>query len=132
MGSYKINPDIAFVVDVTHGISPYVKETDGFELESGAAIGVGPNLHNKLTEKLINIANENKIKHTIEVCAGNSGTDAWPIQISRSGIPTMLVSVPIRYMHTSVETANQKDIEAAVDLICTMIERGDYNAQDAM
>jgi len=122
VGAYNINPDIAIVVDVTHGTSPYTNKSEGFDLGSGAIIGVGPNLHHGLSQKIINIAKNNNIPYEIEVCAGNSGTNAWPIQISKKGIPCILLSVPQRYMHTSVETVKIDDIKTVIDVICTFIQ----------
>jgi len=124
VGAYMLEPDCAIVIDVTHGISPYTTSTEGFELGSGVAIAVGPNLHPELTEKIIKVVEDNNIPHTIEVCAGHSGTDAWQIQITKKGIPCILVSTPLRYMHTSVETVQMSDIEAVIKTICTLIEGG--------
>ncbi len=124
VGAYKIEPDCAIIIDVTHGVSPYTTSTEGFELGSGVAIAVGPNLHPELTQKMIDVAENNKIPYTIEVCAGHSGTDAWQIQISKKGIPCILVSTPLRYMHTSVETVQMSDIDAVINIICKLIEGG--------
>lgn len=124
VGAYKIEPDCAIIIDVTHGVSPYTTSTEGFELGSGVAIAVGPNLHPELTQKMIDVAENNNIPYTIEVCAGHSGTDAWQIQISKKGIPCILVSTPLRYMHTSVETVQMSDIDAVINTICTLIEGG--------
>lgn len=124
IGAYKIEPDCAIIIDVTHGISPYTTSAEGFELGSGVAIAVGPNLHPELTEKIINIAKSNNIPYTIEVCAGHSGTDAWQVQITKKGISCILLSAPLRYMHTSVETVQMSDINAVINTICTFIEGG--------
>jgi endoglucanase len=122
VGAYSAEPDFAVVVDVTHGRSPYVDEQDGFLLESGAAIGVGPNLHRGLTKRLMACADARNIPYTVEVCPGDSGTDAGPIQISRQGVPCVLASIPLRYMHTGVETVSVGDIEKTIDLICAFVE----------
>lgn len=125
VASYSINPDAAIVIDVTHGISPYTDNSgSAFPLGSGVAIGVGPNLHPKLSNALIDTAKKHDIPHVIEVCAGNSGTDAWAIQITKKGIPCGLLSVPLRYMHTQVETVSMSDIEAVVSTVCSAIEEG--------
>lgn len=125
VASYSINPDAAIVIDVTHGISPYTESSsNAFPLGCGVAVGVGPNLHPSLSKALIDTAKKHEIPHVIEVCAGNSGTDAWAIQITKKGIPCALVSVPLRYMHTQVETVCMSDIEAVASTICSTIEEG--------
>lgn len=118
------NPDIAIIVDVTFGISPYNDDEHGFEVGDGITIAVGPNLDRKHTNKLIKMCDENNIPYKKEVCSGHTGTDAWPIQISCEGVRCILVSVPIKYMHTTVELANKSDIENAINAICLALEGG--------
>ena len=60
---------------------------------------------------LIDVAKNEKIDHQIDVESGHTGTNAWAIQVEREGIACMLLSIPLRYMHTTVETLNIKDIE---------------------
>ncbi len=105
-----INPDIGIAVDVTfdngrHG------DTDGDnEIGKGPVICVGPNIHPKVRKRLMKVGEEYNIPYQIEVEAGPTGTDAWDIQVSGSGVPTLLISIPIKYMHTAVELVNMKDI----------------------
>lgn len=128
-GADEIQPDLAIAVDVTHGLTPSVKKEDGaFETGGGAIICRGPSLDYDLTNKLIDIAEKKSIKYDIEVAAGNSGTDAWAIQTAGSGVRTMLVSIPLKYMHTTVETIDVLDVEAVADLICEFLLGGDFNA----
>ncbi len=125
VGAYRIDPDCAIVIDVTHGTSPYTGSTDiTFALGSGVPVAVGPNLHPRLTGKLIGTAKEKGIPYTVEVSGGSSGTDAWVIQVAKSGIPSAVLSAPLRYMHTQVETVCLDDVDAIVDLICTATEEG--------
>ena len=63
------------------------------------------------------MAKENNIKFEIEVAEGSSGTNAWLMQTCRQGVPCVLISIPLRYMHTSVETVLIKDIEETGKLI---------------
>ncbi|HAA43099.1 MAG TPA: aminopeptidase, partial [Ruminiclostridium sp.] len=70
---------------------------------------------------LIDIAKEENIPYQIEPSPGNTGTDAWAIQVSRSGIPTVLVSVPLKYMHTTVETLHLNDIKYSGKLVLKFI-----------
>lgn len=123
-GTERIKPDIAIIVDVTFGISPYNDDEHGFETDKGITVAVGPNLNRQLSEKFISNCNSRNIFTEKEVCGGNTGTDAWPIQIMNEGVQCILVSVPIKYMHTTVETASTNDIDDAVDAICSAIEGG--------
>jgi len=116
-GTFKIQPDYAIAVDVTHGKTPDGPSEGVFELGSGAAIGMGPNFHRPLTRALIKTAKANDIKYSLEVMEGNTGTNAWTIQIVACGVATALISIPVRYMHTPVETVSLSDIEAAANLI---------------
>lgn len=118
--SYGINPDIAIAIDVTHAITPD-NSAGAFEAGCGAVIAVGPNLHPKLTDKLFETAKKYGIKTETEVEAGDTGTDAWEIQTARAGIPTALLSIPLKYMHTSVETLNISDVKAVSKLLVKFI-----------
>jgi len=124
-----INPDIAVAIDVTHGITPD-NSKNAFELSSGVAISVGPNIHPKLSKKLISLAKENDIKHLIEVEGGDTGTDAWLLQVAGDGIPTALLSFPLRYMHTTVETISKDDIDSLVNLLKVFIKNLDESMED--
>ena len=115
---YEINPDYALVVDVTHATTPGTDKSNTFDAGSGAAIGIGPNMSKKLSDMLISIAKDKKIPSTIEVCPSDSGTNAWTLQTAREGIATALLSIPLKYMHTPVETVKISDIEAVSKLIC--------------
>lgn len=119
--SYGIMPDMAVAMDVTHGITPD-NDKNAFELGSGAVISRGPNLHPKITERLVETARAKNIKYSIDVDGGCTGTDAWEIQVSGAGIPTALISIPLRYMHTSVETLDLRDVSAASELLTEFIK----------
>ncbi len=114
--SYEINPDMAIAIDVCHGITPD-NSYNAFETGSGTVISKGPNIHPKISKKLIDIAKEKEIKYSIDVDGGDTGTDAWAIQVARSGIATGLLSIPLKYMHTSVETVSLFDLEETKKLI---------------
>ncbi len=114
--TYGINPDIAIAIDVCHGITPD-NSKDAYEVGEGCVITVGPNIHPKISDRLISTAKANDIKHQIEVEGGNTGTDAWVMQVVGEGIPTVLLSVPLKYMHTTVETISVPDAEAVANLL---------------
>lgn len=119
--AYSIKPDIAIAVDVCHGITPD-NSRDAFEVGSGVIIDVGPNIHPKISNRLISTAKEYNIEHEIEVEGGNTGTDAWVMQVVGEGIPTGLLSVPLKYMHTSVETIAVSDVKAVSDLLTFFLQ----------
>lgn len=116
--------DIAIVIDVTFGLSPYTDDEHGFEVGGGITVAVGPNLDKKLTNLFIRVCEANNIPYKKEVCSDHTGTDAWPIQIACEGIRCVLVSIPVKYMHTTVETANKSDVENAINAICLALEGG--------
>lgn len=107
---YNINPDVAIVLDTCHGESPEMGKSEAFTLGKGPAIGIGPNMHRKLSNHIIDLAKSEKILYQIDVEPGDSGTEAWVIQVSRVGIPTALVSIPVKYMHTAIETVHLEDV----------------------
>ncbi len=115
--AYGLKPDLAIVVDVTFGDSPGLKEGSYFELGKGPTLAVGPNLHPILTGKIEETARANYLPCQKEPIPGSSSTDAWAFQVSRAGIPTALLSVPLRYMHTPVEMVDLEDIIACGKII---------------
>ena len=116
-----IRPDVAIAIDVTHGITPDNSDY-AFEVGSGTAISVGPNIHPLLAKVLLDTAKKHCIKYSIEACGGETGTDAWEIQTARGGgVPTALLSIPLKYMHTSVETLAVSDVKATAKLLAAYI-----------
>lgn len=108
-------PDAAIVVDAGFGISQ--NSDEGFELGSGAIVSVGPNLHPKLTDMILECAKEEKLGVEIDVEGGNTGTDAWEVQVSGNGVPTALISFPLRYMHSTYEAVDANDVNTIAKLI---------------
>jgi endoglucanase len=124
--AFEVRPDLAVAVDVTHATdAPGVdeKELGSHALGSGPAIGRGSTLSPKVFELLVEAAGEAGIEHTIAATGRGTSTDADAIQMSRSGIPTGLVSIPLRYMHSPVEMVDLADVEAAVELLATFAAR---------
>lgn len=122
VAAYSLRPDIALVVDVTHAKTPDGREVP-CECGKGAAIGIGPNMNSALTRELLVLAEERGIAHQPEaVPGGNSGTNAHAIQVSRAGVATALVSLPLKYMHTPVETVSRDDMTACVELLVAYVE----------
>lgn len=108
-----IAPDIAIALDVTFAPQNGVPADSASEIGGGPAIGLGVNFHPKLYERLIDTAKRHEIKYQVDVIPMRSGTDAWSIQTALEGIPTALLSIPIRNMHSVNETLDLKDIERA-------------------
>jgi putative aminopeptidase FrvX len=118
--AFSLQPDAAIVVDVTHatdapGID--VKEAGKHDLGSGPVISRGSTLNDGVFELLHETGEAEKIPFTVEASGRNTGTDADAVHISRGGVPTGLVSIPIRYMHSPVELVQLEDVHAAARLI---------------
>ncbi|MBR4158028.1 MAG: M20/M25/M40 family metallo-hydrolase [Oscillospiraceae bacterium] len=122
-GTFAMDPDYAVAVDVTHAHTPDAKKSETLEMCGGAAIGVGPNMNHNITNALIGIAKENNWPYQIEVMRGSSGTDGWEIQISREGVSTAVVSLPLRYMHTPVEVIDVEDAENIIRLLAELVRK---------
>ncbi|MGI6777761.1 MAG: M42 family metallopeptidase [Acetivibrionales bacterium] len=119
--TYNIKPDIAIVIDACHGDMPDASKDETYKLGKGPAIGVGPNLHKAYTRTAIDIAKDENIPFQIDVEPGNTGTEAWAIQVSRAGVPVVLFSIPVRYMHTPVETVHLDDIKRTAKLTARFV-----------
>jgi endoglucanase len=124
--AFKARPDLAVAVDVTHATdAPGVdeKEVGSHPLGSGPAIGRGSTLSPKVFELLVETAEAEGIEHSISASGRGTSTDADVLQISRSGIPTGVVSIPLRYMHSPVEMVDLRDVEATVELLTAFAAR---------
>jgi putative aminopeptidase FrvX len=124
--AFALEPDLAIVVDVTFAtdqpgieLGPMTKHPLG----SGPVIARGTTLHPVVTELLYDVAVENEFPHTVESMGRATGTDADAVHVSRTGVPTGIVSVPLRYMHSPVELASLADIQVAAELIAAFAKR---------
>lgn len=118
--AYEINPQVAVTVDVGHSIDyPGVdKKKHGEQaISKGPVICRGSHINPLVFEMLVETAVEKQIPYQLEVAGGGTGTDNDAIQLSRSGVATGLVSVPIRYMHTPCELLHLGDLENTVRLL---------------
>lgn len=127
VSTYRIYPDIGVAVDVCHGNMADVPEEETQRLGKGPALALGPNIHPKLYERLKSIAEEYRIPYQLNPEPSATGTDAWAMQITREGIPTALISIPLRYMHTTVETLSLEDIKLSGRLMALFISSLDEN-----
>jgi len=108
--AFGIAPDVAVAIDVGFGAMPGISEMDAIDMGGGPAIALGPTAHPLVHDKLVQVAKAQEIPYQIDPIPGASGTDTWAIQVAREGIPAGLISIPLRYMHTSVETLAVKDV----------------------
>jgi endoglucanase len=121
--AYQINPSLAVIVDVTFAASPGSPAHRTFPLAKGPTLGWGANIHPALFEQFKALAEQLEIPAALEVLPGHSGTDAYAIQVVRAGIPSIVIGIPLRYMHTPVEIISLKDIRRAGRLIAEFIAR---------
>jgi putative aminopeptidase FrvX len=128
--AHALAPDVAIVVDVGHetdapGVEP--KEIGEHAFGSGAILERGSILNPAVFEALHAAGEAEKVPFTVAASAGRTGTDADAIHFSRAGIPTALVGLPLRYMHSAVEMVQLSDVDAAAKLIaafCMALEPG--------
>ncbi len=124
MATHRIHPDVAIVLDVTHGT-----ETPGIDpsVHGAVKLGGGPSVthgtcnHPLLVQRLMKVANARKIPLQHESSSRYSGTDTDVIFTVRGGIPSALVSLPLRYMHSIVEMCDLKDVERVIDLLVAFV-----------
>ncbi|MEE1155559.1 MAG: M20/M25/M40 family metallo-hydrolase [Acutalibacteraceae bacterium] len=123
--SFSISPKCAIVVDVSFATQPSVPSEKCGVMSKGPMIGIAPILNKDIFAYLKNIAENNNIPYQIEVMNSTTGTNADAITISKGGVPTGLVSIPLRNMHTQAEVVDMQDIDNSAQLIATFIkERG--------
>ncbi len=123
VATYRIYPDAAICLDVTHSKTSGTRYHEDVRLGKGTVITLGPILNRDLTNRLIKLANELKIPYQFEVNDRSTGTNTDVITLTREGVPTALVSVPLRYMHTPSEVVHPKDVKATIDLLKAAVER---------
>jgi tetrahedral aminopeptidase len=124
--AYSNKPDAAIAIDVIPcSDQPEIpKERFGeTKLSLGPVITKGVRTNNKMAAELIDTAKKKKIPYQVDVDYGHTWTDADPISQVRGGIPIGVVSVPTRYLHSSVETLSLKDIDLTVDLLVEYISK---------
>ncbi len=119
--AYAVKPDLAIALDVTFASQPGVDADTASEIGGGPVISLGPNFHTKLVEQIKETARQGELKFQEDTIPGASGTDAWSIQVAREGIPTALLGIAIRNMHSPIETLDLKDITRTGHLMAQFI-----------
>jgi len=118
MIAHRLNPDLAVAFDVTHATdSPSISATQHGQVQMGEGPTVthGTSNHPKVVERLMAVAEEHDIPLQHEPSSRRTGTDTDYIFKTRSGIPSALVSVPLRYMHSTVEVVDLGDVEQCIE-----------------
>jgi putative aminopeptidase FrvX len=126
--AFGVDPKVGIAVDVTHATDhPDMdkRRVGDIKLGGGPAICRGANINPVVERLLIQVAEEEKIPYQIEGEPGGTGTDANAIQLTRSGVATGLIGIPLRYMHTAVEVVSLKDVENVSKLLAAFIKRLD-------
>lgn len=120
--AFSVEPDEAVAVDVSFASQRGVAEYESGKLGGGGMICISPVLSRKMSYRLISLAKEKDIPFQLEVTGSLTGTNADKISIVKSGIPTAVVSVPQRNMHTGAEIVSLDDIENTARLIYEYIK----------
>ncbi|NLE26375.1 MAG: M42 family metallopeptidase [Clostridiaceae bacterium] len=108
--TYNIKADLGIVIDVCHGDMPDAPSDEAFPLGKGVAVAIGPIISRKHAKACIKLAKEENISYQIDPEAGDTGTEAAVHAVAREGIPVILLSIPSKYMHTSVEMVSVNDV----------------------
>ena len=119
--AFGLRPDLAIAVDVTFAKGPGANDWQTFPLGKGPTIALGPNIHPFVHKKLKELAEKLEIPHAVEVLPRHSGTDGFALQVSAEGVPTAVIGLPLRYMHTPVEMVAYKDIQRTGRLIAEFV-----------
>lgn len=130
--AFQLRPQLAVAVDVTWGRSTGTPDHKTFPLGKGPTLGLGPNIHPGLHGTFKEVADNLEIPYAVEVMPRHSGTDAYALQVAAEGIPTMVVSIPLRYMHTPVEVVALKDIRRTAHLLSEFIAHLDSDYMEKL
>ncbi len=128
--AYGVAPDLGIAIDVGFGQQPGVSDSDSVPMGKGPVVAIGPNIHPGMLKRLEEVAKAVEIPYAVEAAPGSTGTDAWALQVAREGVPTCLLSIPIRNMHTPVETASLKDVTRTGRLLALFIAALDDSFMD--
>lgn len=130
--AFQLRPSLAVAVDVTFAASPGSPKHKTFPLGEGPTLGWGPNIHPALHKSFKELAERLEVPYCTEIMPRHSGTDAIALQVAAEGIPSMVVSIPLRYMHTPVEIVSMKDITRAGRLLAEFIAQLDEHSMDQL
>lgn len=120
MISRRLKPDLAICTDVTHDTqSPMYnkKESGNLKCGLGPVVCYGPAVQNNVLKQIIDVANKKKIPFQRQAVSRSTGTDTDSFAYSAEGVASALISLPLKYMHTTVETVHKDDVENVIQLI---------------
>lgn len=120
MIAHTIQPNCAIITDVAHDTTtPMIdKIIEGdYKCGAGPILAIGPAVHNKLLNFIMDTADKNKIPYQVEPASRATGTDTDAFAYTAGGIPSALISLPLRYMHTTVEMVAKDDVENVIKLM---------------
>lgn len=120
MMAHTIKPHVAIITDVCHDSStPMInKNLEGdIRVGRGPSLTKGPAVHNTLLKLVMDTADKHKLPFQRDVVSRSTGTDTDAFAYSNGGVPSCLISLPLRYMHTTVESAHRDDVENVIKLI---------------
>ena len=120
---FEIRPQLAIAIDVTFAKGPGASDHRTYGLGKGPTLGWGPNVHPGLFRSFKEIADDLDMPYQVETMPLHSGTDAFAMQVVAEGIPTIVLGLPLRYMHTPVEAVVLKDIARCGRLMAEFITR---------
>jgi putative aminopeptidase FrvX len=116
----RIKPDIAIITDVTHDTTtPMISKIAQGDTAcgKGPSLTYGPAVHNKLLDIVQDVAEKNKIAVQLHTVSRSTGTDTDSFAYANDGCPSVLISIPLRYMHTTVEMLHKSDVENTIKLM---------------
>ena len=128
--AFQLRPSLAVAIDVTFGDGAGSSGHKTFPIGKGITLGWGPNIHPALHKIFAGLADRLEIPWKLEPVPRMSGTDAYGMQVAAEGIPTMLIGIPLRYMHTPVEMVSIKDILRTGRLLAEFAASLDQNTMD--
>lgn len=129
-GVYDINPDMALVVDVGHAKMKGIDKTGALKLSDGTAVSYSATTSRRLADTVCRTAERHNLKYQRISEANYTGTDAHNIQIALDGIPSVVLSLPLRNMHTACEVISLDDVENTAALIAAFIKDGEYRGEE--
>ncbi|MBD5138228.1 MAG: M42 family metallopeptidase [Ruminococcus sp.] len=121
IGAFDIEPDIAIAVDVSFALTSDDSELKCGKMGGGCMIGFSPVLDRELSQRLKAVAEKNDLPYQIEVMSGTTGTNADRFSVNKSGVKSVTLSIPLKYMHTPVEVISISDVENTAQLIAAYI-----------
>lgn len=125
-------PDLAIAIDTEFGKGAGTSGVETFELGGGPVLGLGPNVHPGVLKGLQNAASALEMRTQLAVHTRSSGTDAYGLQVARSGIPTGILSIALRHMHSMVEVVDTRDVERCGRLLAQFVAEVDTSFLDQL